>query len=109
MSLLLFGFLFSLPVRAEPILRTLPKHLQVQELPHGPDGPLPDDGFEFKDDGDGGNLLAKLGLVCIVASGVTGILALRAETGSEDRDLYSKTSLGLLGGGVGLIALERVF
>ena len=87
----------------------IPSHLQVERLPHGPDGPLPDDGYEFKDGGNSSNWLAKMGLLCVVASGVTGVMALRAEAGSIDRDNYSKISLGLLGGGVGLIVLERAF
>ncbi|MEC7987536.1 MAG: hypothetical protein VX278_20385 [Myxococcota bacterium] len=95
--------------QAEPIGSPIPERFQIQALPHGPDGPLPDDGYEFKDGGGSGNLLAKLGLVCIVAGGVTGVMALRAETGSVERNDYSKATAGLLGSGVGLIVLERVF
>jgi hypothetical protein len=75
---------------------------------HGPDGPPPDGGYVIKDDG-GGNTLGKLGLLCLVGGAVTGVLFLTSQEDSENRETYKNTTIGLLGGGVGMLVLERVF
>ena len=73
---------------------------------HGPEKPPPDDGYEFKGSG-GGNGMGKIGLVMVVASAVTAVGVLRAESGSEERQTRQYATGGLLVGGVILLAIER--
>ena len=75
---------------------------------HGPDGPPPDGGYTINDDG-GQNMMGKVGVLCLGAGIVTGVLTLTAQEGSEDRTTYQNTTVGLLGSGVGFIVLERIF
>ena len=105
MSILL-SFLFF--AHAEPIVppRFLPVSYQVQN--HGPDGPPPDGGYQIKDDG-GENSLAKLGMLCLAGSAVSSIFFLTTPEDSEDKEKYGNVALGLAGGGVGFLVLERVF
>ena len=109
MSIFMFSLFFT--AQAKPILpNRLNTHAPsfTEMMAHGPDGPPPDGGYEIKDDG-GGNALGKLGLLCIVGGTVTGLLMLTSEEESENRELYKNSTIGLLGGGFGLIVLERVF
>ena len=82
---------------------------QVQSVPffHGPDGPPPDGGYTITD-GEGGNFFGKLGVVCLGAGLVTGVLSLTTDDMTAKSE-YQNASIGLLGGGIGLIVLERVF
>ena len=76
-------------------------------FPHGPDGPLPDEDYEFKGKSTA-NWLAKVGLIAMIGGGVTGVRALKAPSASELRKSRSITSASLIGGGMGLILIERV-
>lgn len=104
--MMLLSLLFH--VGAEPVVpqRFLPVSFQLQN--HGPDGPPPDGGYQIKDDG-GENSLGKLGVVCLAGSVVSSILMLTASEESEDKKTYGNIALGLAGGGVGFLVLERVF
>lgn len=95
-------------VSAEPVVppRFLPSSYQLQK--HGPDGPPPDGGYQIKDDG-GENSLGKLGVLCLAGSAVSSILMLASPEESEDKEKYGNIALGLAGGGVGFLVLERVF
>ena len=73
---------------------------------HGPEKPPPDDGYEFKG-ASGGNALGKLGLLSMGVGLVTSVLYLTAEPGSEKRDNMGRNSAVLLGGGFGLLVIER--
>ena len=77
-------------------------------LPHGPDGPPPDDGYAIKDY-ESGNFLGKLGVLCVGVGLVTGVLYLTASSEAENKMLYRNSTFGLVGSGVGFIVLERVF
>ena len=106
--------LTSLFVQAEPNIPSqylLPKIELFQQQDvlsfHGPDGPPPDGGYTITE-GGGGNFFGKVGVVCIGAGLITGALYLTAEDTETQRD-YQNATIGLLGGGVGLVALERVF
>ena len=92
---------------AEPVVpsRFLPVSYQIQ---HGPDGPPPDGGYQIKDDG-GENSLGKLGVLCLAGSAVSSLLMLTAPEDSDDKEKYGNIALGLAGGGVGFLVLERVF
>ena len=99
---------FLVHVFAEPVVpqKFMPVSYQLQK--HGPDGPPPDGGYKIKDDG-GENSLGKLGVVCLAGSAVSTILMLTAPEESEDKERYGNIALGLAGGGVGFLVLERVF
>ena len=73
---------------------------------HGPEKPPPDDGYEFKG-ASGGNGLGKLGLLSMGVGLVTSVLYLTAEPGSEKKDNMGRNSAILLGGGLGLLVIER--
>ena len=105
---MIFLISFLIDVCAEPVVpqRFLPVSYQL--LQHGPDGPPPDGGYQIKDDG-GENSLGKLGVVCLAGSAVSSILMLTASEESEDKETYKNITLGLAGGGVGFLVLERVF
>ena len=105
MSILLSLFLSA---QAEPVVpqRFLPASYQFSQ--HGPDGPPPDGGYEIKDDGGEGSL-GKIGVLCLAGSAVSTVLMLTAEDGSEDKENYENWAIGLAGGGVGFLVLERVF
>ena len=105
MSILLSLFLSA---QAEPVvpLRFLPVSYQLPQ--HGPDGPPPDGGYEIKDDGGEGSL-GKIGVLCLAGSAVSTVLMLTAPEGSEDKAKYGNWAIGLAGGGVGFLVLERVF
>ena len=87
--------------------QTIPKRFQLKVFPHGPDGPLPDEGFEFEDDADGSNWLGKFGLLSIVTGLGLGTMYLLSEEASKNTYLYG--GIGSLGAGVGLILVERAF
>lgn len=105
MSIFVSFFLYA---QAEPIVpqRFLPHTYQVQN--HGPDGPPPDGGYQIKDDG-GENSLGKLGVLCLAGSAVSSVLMLASPEDSEDRERYGNIAVGLAGGGIGFLVLERVF
>ena len=73
---------------------------------HGPEKPPPDDGYEFKG-ANGGNALGKLGLASMGAGLVTSVLYVAAENDSEREATMGRNSLILLGGGLGLLVIER--
>ena len=73
---------------------------------HGPEKPPPDDGYEFKE-ASGGNALGKIGLLSIGVGLVTSVLYLTAEAESEKKANMGRNSAILLGGGFGLLVLER--
>ena len=73
---------------------------------HGPEKPPPDDGYEFKG-ASGGNALGKLGLLSMGVGLVTSVLYLAAEPDSEKKENMGRNSSILLGGGFGLLVIER--
>ena len=73
---------------------------------HGPEKPPPDDGYEFKGS-SGGNALGKLGLLSMGVGLVTSVLYLTAEPDSEKKANLGRNSGVLVGGGFGLLVLER--
>ena len=73
---------------------------------HGPEKPPPDDGYEFKG-ASGGNGLGKLGLLSMGVGLVTSVLYLAAEPDSERKDKMGRNSAILLGGGLGMLVIER--
>ena len=73
---------------------------------HGPEKPPPDDGYEFKG-ANGGNALGKIGLLSMGVGLVTSVLYLAAEPDSEKKDKMGRNSAILLGGGLGLLVIER--
>ena len=73
---------------------------------HGPEKPPPDDGYEFKG-ANGGNALGKLGLLSMGIGLVTSVLYLTAEPNSEKKENMGRNSAILLGGGFGLLVIER--
>ena len=73
---------------------------------HGPEKPPPDDGYEFKG-ANGGNALGKLGLLSMGVGLVTSVLYLTAEPDSEKKNNMGRNSAILLGGGFGLLVIER--
>ena len=74
---------------------------------HGPEKPPPDDGYEFKG-ANGGNGLGKLGLAAMGAGVVTALLFVTADADSERKDNMGKATVGLMGGGLGLLVIERL-
>ena len=74
---------------------------------HGPEKPPPDDGYEFKG-ANGGNGLGKLGLACFGAGVVTSVLFVTAEDGTERKENMGRNTVGLLGGGLALLVIERM-
>ena len=73
---------------------------------HGPEKPPPDDGYEFKG-ANGGNGLGKLGLLSMGVGLVTSVLYLTAEPDSEKKANMGRNSAILLGGGLGMLVIER--
>ena len=105
MSIIL-SILFA--VQADPLVpkRFMPS--STTYIQHGPDGPPPDGGYEIKDDG-GENSLGKLGVLCLAGSAVSTILMLTSPEDSDNKEMYGNVAVGLAGGGVGFIVLERIF
>ena len=101
---------FAEPFSPEP----LPERFQLKRLPlseqvpHGPDGPLPDDGFDFEDNSSSSNWLAKIGLLSIATGAGLGVMSLLTSD-EVKKSNYGYGSLSALGSGVGLIMLERIF
>ena len=96
-----------LPRNVQPIDSKLLIPPQSSMVLHGPDGPPPDGGYTIRDD-EGGNFWGKLGGICLGAGLVTGVLSLTADDATKKKD-YENMTIGFLGGGVGLIILERTF
>lgn len=98
-----FGEEFQHPI---PPQWQIPPASIVFSLPHGPEKPPPDDGYEFKS-GSKGSGLAKIGMLLVVASGVTGVRALRAPAGSDLRQQRVYTFAGIATTGTSLILIAR--
>ena len=99
----------SIALADEVELEVTPEHCVVSKtepIPHGPEKPPPDDGYEFKSGGSG-NLLGKLGLVMVLSSAVTGGLTLAEEKGEPKRQNLGYATGGLFLGGLTLLIIER--
>ena len=108
--LTLLSIMMSFPaLAAEFQPPELPHHLGISEgyALHGPDGPPPDDGYEFEDDSDGGNFLGKLGLTLLVASALSGGVYLLTE--GETKENAGAAAVYMGSAGAGFFAIELVF
>lgn len=85
----------------------IPDRFRLQTLSHGPDGPLPDDGFEFEDDVGGSNWLGKFGFVSLVTGIALGTAYFFAE--EPRKTTYLRGGIGSIGAGLGLLLIERNF
>ena len=74
---------------------------------HGPDGPPPDDGYEFEEDAGGGNFFGKLGLTLLVAAVVSGGVYLASD--GETSESAANAALYLGGAGAAFFTIELAF
>ena len=88
---------------------TLPKRFDVSQgwLSHGPDGPPPDDGYEFEDDSEGGNFFGRLGLTLLAAAAVSG--GVYALTDGDTKVQAGNAAMYMGGAGAAFFAIELAF
>ena len=109
MNTLLLTLMFSNAVADAFIPVALPTRFSCASkmLLHGPDGPPPDDGYEFEDDSEGGNVFGKLGLTLLIAAVVSGTVYGLAE--GETKNNAGTATLYLGSSGAALFTLDLIF
>ena len=74
---------------------------------HGPDGPPPDDGYEFDDDSEGGNFFGRLGLTLLAVAVASSVVHLASD--GERKEKAGNTALYAGAAGAAFFTIELVF